>query len=156
VKKGCYLRALRTKSWNPFTRFKMLYFRPLKTVQHDINDASACFWYFYFFPICCFSNRVVLVYSSINSVQSFLGYVSCFLICLLTAYLWYAGFITFDPLSKFHFTFNLFSGFGHTHFLFTLGSYAAFHGMALRCHMNTSAGVSKSNCFKIQNFTSLC
>jgi hypothetical protein len=62
-----------------------------------------------------------------------------FKICLLTFYLRYAGFITSDPLSKFHFNkFRpLFSRLGHTLFI-TWGPYAAFHGMTLLCHIEGS------------------
>jgi hypothetical protein len=62
-----------------------------------------------------------------------------FLICLLTSYLWYAGFISSDPLSKFQFIYfrSLFSRLGQKH-SFSWGSYAAFHGMALLCHIEGS------------------
>jgi hypothetical protein len=72
--------------------------------------------------------------------------------------LWYGGFITSDPLSKFNvIQFRpLFSRLGHT-LSFTWGSYAAFRGRTLLCHiegfmmkrMNTSSDVSK---FKISQF----
>jgi hypothetical protein len=57
----------------------------------------------------------------------------------LTSYLWYAGFITSDPLSKLHFIWfhPLFSRLGQKH-SFTWGPYAAFHGMAQRCHIEGS------------------
>jgi hypothetical protein len=53
---------------------------------------------------------------------------------LRTSYLWYAGFITSDPFSKFNFILirPLFSRLGHTLFI-TWGPYAAFHGMARKC-----------------------
>jgi hypothetical protein len=62
-----------------------------------------------------------------------------FWICLLTSYLWYAGFITSDPLLKFHFIKfrQLFFRLGHMH-LFTWGPYAAVHGMAFTCHIEGS------------------
>jgi hypothetical protein len=62
-----------------------------------------------------------------------------FKICLLTSCLIYARFVTSDPLSKVHFIrfHPLFSRLGHTH-SFTLGPYAAFHGMTLQCHIEGS------------------
>jgi hypothetical protein len=48
--------------------------------------------------------------------------------------------LTPEPLSEFHFIKfrQLFSPFGQTQFCFTWGSYAAFHGMAQTCHIESS------------------
>jgi hypothetical protein len=71
--------------------YETFYFRSLKIVHHDIIVVLVVFkvikiWHF-------------LQYSYLNNVDSPLGYAVCFL--TLTYYLWYARFITSDPLSKF-------------------------------------------------------
>jgi hypothetical protein len=57
----------------------------------------------------------------------------------LTSYLWYAVFITFDPLSNSVLLSSayLFTSLGHTHSM-TWGPYAAFHGMAIASHIESS------------------
>jgi hypothetical protein len=95
--------------------------------------------------------------SHLNTVESPLGYVVCFLNFLLTYYLWYAGFITSDPLSKFYFYFikfrSLFTRLGHTHLFYLRaicpfswnGTYVLHWRFHDNRHMNTSADVSQNS-----------
>jgi hypothetical protein len=66
----------------------MLYSRSLKIVQPDIIFVLLLYGLFQY---------GWFKYSYLNTVQSPLGYVSCFKICLLKSCLWYEGFITSDP-----------------------------------------------------------
>jgi formate-dependent nitrite reductase membrane component NrfD len=69
----------------------MLYFRSLKIVQHDIivvlvHDIIVVL---VVFLVLTFRHFLVrwFQYSYLNNVESPLGYVACFLTCLLTSYL---------------------------------------------------------------------
>jgi hypothetical protein len=124
---GVYACLSSSSCGGAFFKSEMFYFQSLKIVQRDI--------------IIVFVVLILIILTFSSWVVPIFLLEWCWIIfriyCLLfNFYLWYAGFITSNPLSKFHFVqfHPLFSSLGHSLFI-TLGPYTAIHGIALLCHI---------------------